>query len=1680
MKKSNSSGLLFALIFFLLLPTITFAQTDSRYDAGMNLPFNEKAGDVNPQTGDVSLGFTDVSLPGRGGMHFSFGRSWSLTRSNVFNMYWNPDAGNNRLDSTTVELQNNLGAGWSTNLPCILSDTSSGSLVLTLFFDGAYQIDQSGVSVDDPGRSNLLYYDLTDKRIYEKAAVKYGDVTDLQDLRTSCGVDDGFYDYNKYVLALKDNFRYYFREDGKLMKQTDPAGVNSIWYFYDADDRLCLVVDTVGRKITFTHDANGNLYQVSWDVDIMTKNGETRQVQTITKTVTYHYESALNYSDVSNLYGAVQEPKEEPYVLTGVTDPMGNTTAYTWETGTIGFTYDKDRSHWQNVYMMLTSVCSVYTNDGGEKYLNKRCFEYSKIDNSAMYRKTFYAGYMENYRVARQYSVSRSGRVMNDTRYSYYADQEAGNYNQYSAVIQTGGVTTTYAYAHNSGAEKDHTLSSLVVETEDGFSQATDYTYDEKKAKLGEKVSRNGHPAWEEHFNYDRKGNLTWQKDRRGKVTDIQYDPDYSIPVREAVKVTIGEAIREYVTERELDGAGRVIRESILHENNDGSTGWIHVNRITWDAYGNPITQTDAVGNVVHTVYDTSLHAFPVKDYRTVTIDSWSGGGTVHDNWLTDPNGTAVMTIRSWKVFNSDGSVWLEVDNEGYAVEHFYDLYGTEIGTVNPDDDDIPVPSGEDHDDFRDFSTYASFLANRAGNPGARMYINYQSDFIHKVADIDAVTKKVTGVQKDGLGHTEAEKEYKVLGSFTESDITDPNLAVFAEKKMVYDNLGRMIALTDPDAGSDYVLIRTGGEEVAKHDKTWIVTYDDLGRTEKVLYPRTRPGITSVKQVFYDDVENSVTTIGPEGRKVKEIHDWNGNLIELVAYGDYNTPADEAQHYYYTYDELDRKVSFTDPKGHLTTYRYDERNLLLEQYYGASGSDLMTYDKLGLLVEKTDRKGNRIVFIYDEMGRNTSVIHYDAENLSVVARQVDTVYDNRGNAVRISNEELIEHYLYNHANMVTILQRRLTDQSVRSGAASVFGGNEADQIFSFTYDYNDAGMVTQMTCPDGAQHTFAYESGLGRLAEIGEGADAGSVLPFVTGFEYNKSGVVTRMDYSNSTWQTWEFDNRKRISHIGITGPGGTIEDLTYTLNGAGDILSVNDNEYTYDGFDRISGARTRIPTVTDQVKLVEKYFGTYSDGDPIDGVSYDASADLDSDGRVNGADHVLASLQTEGDVYDVESFTYDRNGNRTKLVQNGDEYAYTYGERNRLLSISRKKKGETAFSLYVEYQYDENGNTTKRTIYKDEGLEDITFEYDTMNRLVRTTNNGEVTEYRYDNAGNRFIKIAPEATTVYLRHGQIAVAMDIEVNSDQTTQKGTINRYVLSGDLLAGRVTTTVHADDTTTVEKSWYHLDHLNSTKCVTDASGTIVVNYTYRAFGEQLKRLDASGNETSDEAKYSYGGKELDEVTNLYYFNARYYDATIGRFINVDPVQDGSNWYVYCSNNPLSFVDPTGLEEHRKGNLLDLIFLPFKMLFKGIELGGEKKDNGVITPGMKFKIEDPAEGIGGEIGASLGGYDDTADVTVGPITVGIGWESEAVNVEAHAHLNISDGYGGAGAEANLMSTGPQLKIGIFNLNIEVALMGVIGIGIGGDLNINEGDLSAEIAGGIGLNLQINWEFEVQDQEK
>ena len=65
-------------------------------------------------------------------------------------------------------------------------------------------------------------------------------------------------------------------------------------------------------------------------------------------------------------------------------------------------------------------------------------------------------------------------------------------------------------------------------------------------------------------------------------------------------------------------------------------------------------------------------------------------------------------------------------------------------------------------------------------------------------------------------------------------------------------------------------------------------------------------------------------------------------------------------------------------------------------------------------------------------------------------------------------------------------------------------------------------------------------------------------------------------------------------------------------------------------------------------------------------------------------------------------------------------------------------------------------------------------------------------------------------------------------------------------------------------------------------------------------------------SDTNPFRYCGEYYDIEIGQIYLRARYYDPAVGRFTQSDPARDGSNWYVYCSNNPINYKDPTGYWE------------------------------------------------------------------------------------------------------------------------------------------------------------------------
>ncbi len=84
----------------------------------------------------------------------------------------------------------------------------------------------------------------------------------------------------------------------------------------------------------------------------------------------------------------------------------------------------------------------------------------------------------------------------------------------------------------------------------------------------------------------------------------------------------------------------------------------------------------------------------------------------------------------------------------------------------------------------------------------------------------------------------------------------------------------------------------------------------------------------------------------------------------------------------------------------------------------------------------------------------------------------------------------------------------------------------------------------------------------------------------------------------------------------------------------------------------------------------------------------------------------------------------------------------------------------------------------------------------------------------------------------------------------------------------------------------------------------NGAVVQNYDFDAFGNQKTET------TNDTNPFRYAGEYTDFESGLIYLRNRYYNPETQRFITEDPIKDGLNWYAYCYNNPVMFVDPSGM--------------------------------------------------------------------------------------------------------------------------------------------------------------------------
>ena len=204
---------------------------------------------------------------------------------------------------------------------------------------------------------------------------------------------------------------------------------------------------------------------------------------------------------------------------------------------------------------------------------------------------------------------------------------------------------------------------------------------------------------------------------------------------------------------------------------------------------------------------------------------------------------------------------------------------------------------------------------------------------------------------------------------------------------------------------------------------------------------------------------------------------------------------------------------------------------------------------------------------------------------------------------------------------------------------------------------------------------------------------------------------------------------------------------------------------------------------------------------------------------------------------------------------------------------------------------------------------------------LVRVTDRvaagGVITQevtFTYDGLNRRIAKavadsgpVLPSTEVAYFVYDREDVILDF-VDSDGVAGTGAA---VLVLRYLHGPGADMVLAQEYASGGVRWLLTDHLGTTRDIVGHAGALLNHIKYDSFGNIVSQSNAA-----DSTRYLFTGREYEaelasDSGGFYYYRARFYDPSIGKFIQRDPLgfADGTNYYEYVGSNPIGFTDPTG---------------------------------------------------------------------------------------------------------------------------------------------------------------------------
>jgi RHS repeat-associated protein len=719
---------------------------------------------------------------------------------------------------------------------------------------------------------------------------------------------------------------------------------------------------------------------------------------------------------------------------------------------------------------------------------------------------------------------------------------------------------------------------------------------------------------------------------------------------------------------------------------------------------------------------------------------------------------------------------------------------------------------------------------------------------------------------------------------------------------------------------------------------------------------------------FIEEDNGNRVTAGYTARRLTSLTHTSGAAILLSynAQGRIEQLADTAgQTVVYGYDAAgEHLISYTDKYGtHQYTYLTGQgaarEHALASIDFSDDTHRQFTYDAQGRLIQE-NRDGGLQATSYtylpgggfavtDATGGTTTLLQDDAglvrRSIDPLGHVIDLAYDSRRNLIQ-TNLPLGVQYAYHYD-----ARGNMTSMVDPLGYVTEFAYDARDNLLSMRdargntthYSYDTEDNLRAITYANGAVEQFDYDP-LGNLTQ--KTNRRGGAIDFT----HNSRGQLVRKDYADGAFVEYGYDARGNL--IAATDADGTavlsyngldaLERIDYpdgrflqfTYNTVAQRTSSVDQDgfvvnYHYDDLGRLQ----RLTNGGDE--LIEEYIFDAA-GRVLrenHGNNTATTYEYDPAGRLLRIRHLASDGVTANSFFE---YTYDALGRRTSETTADGTTTYGYDALGQLTSVS------VPGGRIITYAYDAVGNRTSvnddgvTTLYQTNELNqytqvgDAVYVYDADGNLVSKVDPSGATSYTF-NDENRLISVAAPGLSALYTYNALGHRNSSTINGQRTdylidpvgisfvaaeySGANLIAHYTV-GLGLSSRVDAVGNA--------AYYDFDAVGNTAGITDTLGQYVNRYTYLPFGEITAVTAALAN------PFTFVGRSgvIDDGSGSFSMRLRSYDPELGRFAAQDPIglrgQD-ANLYRYVWNNPVSFIDPEGLQGQGGGGAATTHFGP-----------------------------------------------------------------------------------------------------------------------------------------------------------